>query len=41
MSSLVGRPCPEFAAEDVQQREFRPSDYRGQWLLLVFHRHLA
>ena len=29
MSSLVGRPCPEFAAEDVQQREFRPSDYRG------------
>ena len=40
MMRLVGRPAVPFALPDTQGREHRLEDYRGQWLLLMFHRHL-
>ena len=36
----VGRPAVPFALPDALGREHRLDDYRGQWLLLMFHRHL-
>lgn len=36
----VGRPAAEFRLRDDAGREHRLADYRGGWLLLVFHRHL-
>lgn len=41
MPSLVGKPCPDFEIQDVDDRPLRRSDYQGYWLMLVFHRHLA
>jgi peroxiredoxin len=38
---LVGKPAVPFALADVHGNTHRLEDYRGQWLLLVFHRHLA
>ena len=40
MTQLVGRPAVPFALRDAQGGEHRLEDYRGQWLLLMFHRHL-
>ena len=34
------RPAVDFRLRDGAGRERRLSDYRGSWLLLVFHRHL-
>ena len=36
----VGRPAAGFHLPDTEGREHRLTDYRGSWLLLVFHRHL-
>jgi peroxiredoxin len=36
-----GRPAIPFALLDAEGRTHRLSDYRGHWLLLVFHRHLG
>jgi peroxiredoxin Q/BCP len=36
----VGREAPPFELEDTAGRTHRLADYRGRWLLLVFHRHL-
>ena len=40
MTPLVGRPACPFALRDTNDREHRIEDYHGQWLLLMFHRHL-
>jgi peroxiredoxin len=37
----TGRPAIPFELPDAEGRTYRLSDYRGHWLLLVFHRHLG
>lgn len=37
----VGSPAAEFALADTEGTTRRLEDYRGRWLLMVFHRHLA
>jgi peroxiredoxin len=37
----TGFPAPAFALPDAQGRIYRLQDYAGNWLLLVFHRHLG
>lgn len=39
--SRVGQEPPSLAVTDLQGREVRLETFRGHWLLLVFHRHLA
>ena len=34
-------PAADFALPDTAGRVHRLADYRDDWLLLVFHRHLA
>ncbi len=36
----AGRPASDFHLPDTEGCEHRLADYRGSWLLLVFHRHL-
>ncbi len=38
---MVGRRAAAFQLPDVQGRTWTLDDFRDQWLLLVFHRHLA
>jgi peroxiredoxin len=37
----AGRPAIPFELPDAEGRTHRLGDYRGHWLLLVFHRHLG
>ena len=37
----VSAPAVPFALEDTSGIVRRLEDYRGRWLLLVFHRHLG
>ena len=37
----VGEPAAPFALHDASGRRHQLEDYRGHWLLLVFHRHLG
>ena len=37
----VGGPAAAFALPDTTGRVHRLEDYKGHWLLLVFHRHLG
>jgi peroxiredoxin len=39
--SVAGAPAVTFALEDVGGALHRLEQYRGRWLLMVFHRHLA
>ena len=41
MHRLVGQPAVPFALPDADGRIRRLEDYRGSWVLLVFHRHLG
>lgn len=41
ISRLVGKPAIDFRLADFQGRTHSLADYRGHWLLLVFHRHLG
>lgn len=41
MQSGVGRLAVRFTLVDAQGRTHHLDDYRGHWLLLVFHRHLG
>jgi hypothetical protein len=41
MMPHVGSPAIEFALEDIAGAVHRLEHYRGQWLLMVFHRHLG
>jgi AhpC/TSA family len=37
----VGQEIPPLMVTDQDGSEIRLADFRGNWLLLVFHRHLA
>jgi peroxiredoxin len=37
----MGRPAASFTLPDAAGRDHRLEDYKGHWLLLVFHRHLG
>ncbi|MBU1566911.1 MAG: peroxiredoxin family protein [Proteobacteria bacterium] len=37
----VGQEVPPFAVKDQNGREVHLEQFKGEWLLLVFHRHLA
>jgi len=37
----VGQAAPPFALEDSAGRTHTLEQFRGGWLLLVFHRHLG
>jgi peroxiredoxin len=41
MKNLTGQPAIPFALFDSNGVEHRLEDYRGSWLLLMFHRHLG
>lgn len=41
MPNLTGKPALPFALRDSANNEHRLADYRGRWLLLMFHRHLG
>ena len=37
----TGEPAIPFELPDADGRTHRLADYQGEWLLLVFHRHLG
>ncbi len=41
MSTYLGHSAADFDLRDSDGRVHRLADYRGRWLLLVFHRHLG
>jgi peroxiredoxin len=41
MLTRTGKPAAPFTLSDVRGRPHHLGDYRGRWLLLVFHRHLG
>ena len=41
MRNLSGTAAIPFTLTDSAGRTHRLDDYRGHWLLLVFHRHLG
>ncbi len=41
MANLVGMPAPAFELSDPRGTVYRLEDFRGNWLLLDFHRHLG
>lgn len=41
MKNLTGRPAVDFELDDAHGQRRRLEDFRGRWLLLVFHRHLG
>ncbi len=41
MSDLTGKPAVPFRLRDESGRLHLLEDYRGNWLLMVFHRHLG
>ena len=41
MTARVGSAAVEFALEDTGGAVHRLAQYRGRWLLMVFHRHLG
>ncbi len=41
MKSKVGSPAVAFALEDTAGTVRRLDQFRGHWLLMVFHRHLG
>jgi len=41
MRDLTGGPAIPFRLADAEGREHLLEDYKGGWLLLVFHRHLG
>jgi peroxiredoxin len=40
-SNREGEVAPSFTLKDENGRGVRLEDFTGNWLLLVFHRHLA
>lgn len=41
MGDLTGKPAIPFRLRDSTGRSHVLEEYRGNWLLLVFHRHLG
>jgi len=39
--NLKNKLAVDFELPDSDGKLHRPADYRGSWLLLVFHRHLG
>jgi peroxiredoxin len=38
---MTGKPAIDFHLADLAGRPHALTDFRGHWLLLVFHRHLG
>lgn len=41
MKDLTGGPAYDFSLPDTSGRMHRLADFRGSWLLMMFHRHLG
>ena len=41
MKTLTDQPAVPFQLLDSEGQSHRLEDYRGIWLLMVFHRHLG
>jgi peroxiredoxin len=41
MSDLTGKPAKPFSIHDCNGNLHSQEEYKGSWLLLVFHRHLG
>jgi peroxiredoxin len=41
MNDLTGTPARHFAVKDSTGIINRLEDFKGSWLLMVFHRHLG
>lgn len=41
MKNLAGQPALPFNLTDTEGQSHSLDDFRGNWLLLVFHRHLG
>lgn len=41
MNDLTGKPAVDFRLPDSGGHFHRLEDYRGCWLLMIFHRHLG
>lgn len=41
MNYLMGKPAIPFKLRDIHGKYHLLEDYRGSWLLMVFHRHLG
>ena len=41
MNDLSGQQAVPFCLKDTAGREHCLEEYRGSWLLLMFHRHLG
>lgn len=41
MRDLTGGPAFRFSLPDTSGRMHRLTDFRGSWLLMMFHRHLG
>lgn len=41
MEDLTGKPAIHFSLQDSEGHGHRLENYRGNWLLMVFHRHLG
>ena len=41
MKTLKGKSAVPFSLIDSDGKEHHLEDYRGKWLILVFHRHLG
>jgi len=41
MQNRIGEEAEPFELSDVHGNVYRLADYRGDWLLMMFHRHLG
>lgn len=41
MSKFIGQSAISFSLMDSDGKQHRLEDYKGRWLLMVFHRHLG
>jgi len=41
MNNLTGKPAFSFNLPDTNGATHQLADYRGSWLLMMFHRHLG
>jgi peroxiredoxin len=41
MTNLTGKPAIPFDLLDSEGKHYSLEDYKGFWLLMVFHRHLG
>jgi peroxiredoxin len=41
MENLTGKPAIPFTLQDSEGQGHLLENYRGSWLLMVFHRHLG